>query len=147
MRNMVRRLAILCVAGAALHALWERTHIPLYTGYEYLSQIPIIYYAVMGDVMYMLLAVSVVSLYRQRMDWIAAPSVRDIFWLAVLGFGIALFVEHKALAFGRWAYLDAMPILPFLNVGLSPVLQMTILLPLSVFLGAEIDKAIRRLMW
>jgi hypothetical protein len=47
-------------------------------------------------------------------------------------------VEYKGLMFHRWSYLPSMPIIPFLNVGASPVLQMTILLPLSLFLAYKL---------
>ena len=145
MVSATRRFLILCAVAAALNVLWERSHVGLYTSYERLTDLPITYYAVAGDVMYTLFAVFVVSLFKGRLDWVAALSARDIVGLALLGFWIAIFVEYKALALHSWAYLDTMPILPFFNVGLTPVLQMAILLPLSVFLVSEIDKAVRRL--
>ena len=41
----------------------------------------------------------------------------------LLGAGI----EWRALAAGRWTYTAAMPIVPLLNVGLLPVLQLLVL--------------------
>jgi hypothetical protein len=38
---------------------------------------------------------------------------------------------------GDWSYADAMPLLPLVDVGLSPVLQFAIL-PLSVLLLSKI---------
>ena len=147
MSGFARRFLALGFVALALHAMWERMHVPLYTGYAHLTELPIIYYAVLGDVFYTLVAVLFIGLFKGRVLWFVAPSGRDIAGLVVLGFWIALFVEYKALALGRWAYLDAMPIVPFLGVGLSPLIQMMLLLPLSVFLAAEVDKALRRLAW
>jgi hypothetical protein len=45
-------------------------------------------------------------------------------------FIFAVVVEIQALATGRWAYAPAMPVLPILGVGVSPLLQ----LPLTSFL-------------
>lgn len=143
----MRRVLILAAVAAALHYLWESSHVSLYTAYGQVTDLPIMVYATAGDVLYTLIAIFLVSLLKSRLDWIAAPSQHDLAGLAALGFWIALFVEYKALTLDRWAYLDAMPILPFFNVGLTPVLQMMILLPLSVFLAAEIDRALRRLAW
>ncbi|MBU6390568.1 hypothetical protein KGQ31_03415, partial [Patescibacteria group bacterium] len=49
-------------------------------------------------------------------------------WLAIpAGIVIAFLIELYALHAGRWAYAAAMPIIPFFNVGLTPVLQLGIL--------------------
>ena len=143
---VARRMLILCIVAFALHYIWENSHVVLYTNFQELTTIPIMYYATMGDVLYTLIAVCFVTLFKGRIDWFAVSGKRDIFILGIMGFWIALFVEYKALALGRWAYLDAMPILPFFHVGLTPILQMTILLPLTIFLVAEIDKIFMRLM-
>ena len=52
------------------------------------------------------------------------------------GFVLAVLVEKYALANGRWAYNDMMPIIPGLNVGLAPILQM-MLIPSSVIMILE----------
>jgi len=49
----------------------------------------------------------------------------------------------KALALGRWEYAAAMPIVPLLRVGLSPVLQMAVLLPLAVYFGKVVSRWMR----
>ncbi len=45
----------------------------------------------------------------------------------VLGFFVAVVLERFALSVGIWSYGPFMPILPFLGVGLTPVLKMMIL--------------------
>ena len=44
---------------------------------------------------------------------------------AALGAAVAVLVEWAALASGWWSYSARMPVLPGLNVGLWPVLQLT----------------------
>ena len=53
------------------------------------------------------------------------------------GFIWAVAVEKYALATGRWSYNDLMPIVPFLKVGLTPLLQMTLIPPLAIFMGSR----------
>ena len=48
------------------------------------------------------------------------------------GFMLAVAVEKYALATGRWAYGPFMPIIPWFDVGLTPILQM-VLIPPCVF--------------
>ena len=58
----------------------------------------------------------------------------DFLALAILGFVVAVVIEQHELLTGKWDYVLAMPIVPILKVGLAPVLQMTLLLPLSFYL-------------
>jgi len=126
---------ILIFVSLALHVVWESLHVELYTGYEHITGLPIVLYASLGDVLYTFLALGVVALFRDLPRALFSMHPRDYIGLAVLGFFISVFVEYKAFFFMRWEYTDAMPIIPFLGIGLSPVLQMTILLPLSVWIS------------
>jgi hypothetical protein len=133
----MKHLILIVIASAALHYAWESMHVGLYTGYAGISgPLPITVWATMGDVGYVFAAVLFVSIFKRNVTWLARPHAYDYAGLAILGFLIALFVEYKALAFGKWAYTAAMPMVPLLHVGLSPLLQMTVLLPLSVYLVA-----------
>lgn len=124
------------------HYVWESLHIPLYSGYAGLGGgMPVVLYATVGDVFYTLLAVGVLCVYKRNTKWLRNPTRSDYATLALAGFGIALFVEEKAAVLGRWDYTDAMPTL--WGFGLSPLLQMTILLPLSVYASAFILRRLR----
>lgn len=115
---------VLAVVAAFLHGSWEYLHLPLYRGYEALGQgWEVISYATVGDVFYTLVVYSIFVLFRRK------PKLWE---LAVVGFLLALMVEYKAQLLGRWAYAPEMPMLGMF--GLSPLLQMTILLPLSFYL-------------
>lgn len=54
---------------------------------------------------------------------------------AVLGLAFAALVEHWALATGRWSYTERMPVVSLLSAGLWPLLQMTLLPPLTFLLA------------
>jgi hypothetical protein len=69
-------------------------------------------------------------------SWGADGQVRRRTALAVLGAGTAIAVEWAALADGRWTYNALMPIIPVLNVGLWPVVQISLLPVMSVVLAA-----------
>jgi hypothetical protein len=55
---------------------------------------------------------------------------------ALLGGACAVAVEWKALASGRWSYTDLMPVVPVLGVGLWPLLQLTLLVPLALWVAS-----------
>ncbi|MEK7628176.1 MAG: hypothetical protein AAB421_02020 [Patescibacteria group bacterium] len=141
-KGVVGDYALLAVIAATLHFAWENAHVSLYGGYGHLVGIlPVTVWATAGDVMYTCGAVFVVGLCKGRARWFSDICLQDLLSLSVVGFFIAIFVEYKAFANGSWFYLDAMPIIPFLGIGLSPVLQMVVLLPLSIFLTSVSKKS------
>jgi hypothetical protein len=52
-----------------------------------------------------------------------------------LGDACAVAIEREALASGRWSYTDRMPVVPMLGVGLWPLLQLTLLVPLAFWVA------------
>jgi hypothetical protein len=133
-------LLILSSVAFLFHFIWENSHISLYTNYEKMEiGIPVPLLATFGDVFYTLMAFFVVSLFKRSMLWINNFSVRVAGQLSLIGALIALFVEYKAMYFAKWAYSDLMPVIPYLSVGISPIVQMALLLPLSVFLAQAVE--------
>ena len=126
---------VLALVAFFLHLAWERVHIRLYTGYEKMEGLfPVYVLASMGDVAYTLCAVFFVAIVRHDVTWfVHGVSTGEYLLLAFIGFCIALFVEYKAIYLKKWEYLPEMPIIPLLRVGLSPIAQMTVVLPFSVY--------------
>ena len=137
--QIVLRYAVLALIAFALHLIWEKLHIPLYTNYEALGTgWKLAIWATCGDVLYtVLIALAVAALFG-RLDWFVGASLRQYAFAAALGLGVALFVEYKALYLHTWGYDAAMPIIPVLHVGLSPILQMLILTPLALLIAGAL---------
>ncbi len=130
-------LATLAIVSFILHLAWEWMHIVLYKEYDAMKgRLPVFVSATFGDVLYTLLAVLTISLFKGGIIWIAVPQTSDLIGLMLVGLWIAVFVEYKAKALNRWKYTSEMPTMG--EIGLSPVAQMTILLPFSVFTTAII---------
>lgn len=135
--------AVLAPVSFLLHLLWERAHIVLYTNYEALEGVlPVYVFAAFGDVFYTFLAIFTIALVRRDIAWIYAVRAREHAMLAVVGLAIAVFVEAKARVYARWEYTDMMPTL--WGFGLSPLIQMTVLLPLSVFITMVVVRFFNR---
>ena len=116
-----------------LHIIWERAHVRLYSAYEHKGdRLPITVWAALGDAVYSVTAVLFIGLLKNNFDWMPSIQMVDIVALAIIGLFIALYIEYRALTLHRWAYAVGMPVIPVLKVGLSPVLEMAILLPASV---------------
>ena len=96
-----------------------------------------------GDVLYTLGVYLVFALFKRDVLWMRHVSKADVLMLTLAGFLLAVGIEWKGFLFERWAYLPSMPIIPFFEVGLSPVLQMTILLPLSVYVTGFLYRTLK----
>lgn len=128
MRESGWTLGLLAVYAYLLNLLWEWLHYPLYicpiergtcTSLAALLDVGMVLVIVL--VCYWLLGLVIT-----RKHYLAA---------AFFGFVWGYIVELRALLADRWVYAPGMPLVPFLHVGWSPLLQMTVLVPLSLWLA------------
>ena len=130
---------VVALVAFVLHYSWESFHLPLYTNYGNVGGIlPIQLYAALGDVFYTLLVVAFIALYKRDAGWMRRARGGDYALLSLLGLCVAVLVEYKAMLMGLWEYAPAMPTL--FGLGISPLLQMAVLLPLSAYISRGILK-------
>lgn len=77
--------------------------------------------------------------------WILHKIMADVNWkfylaAAVLGALSAVFFEQTAFTFDLWSYDERMTVLPVLDTGLLPFLQLTMLVPLAIWLAFNLFK-------
>ena len=130
---------VLSIVAGMLHFVWEALHLQLYTSYAALGNgWALVFFASAGDVLYTLLILALVTLIRGDPNWIQQPKANEYLATALLGGLVACMVEYKALAFHRWAYAAAMPIVPLIGIGLSPLLQMILLTPTALYIATKL---------
>jgi len=134
-----KQIIFLSLIAFILHIVWENMQAPLFQGYvSFVAHFPMCLVGTAGDVVITLFVYFIVALLKNDVNWISTLNKKDFVILAVIGFFIAVGIEWRALLFGRWAYIEVMPIIPYLEVGFMPIIQMTFLLPFSVYLTKEI---------
>jgi len=102
---------IIFTTAFAVNVVWESFHYGLYMPLHPLSQIPgVTAVAALLDAMWVL-AIFVFFKSGFKIKLFAA-------------FLLALLIEQWAMLFGVWHYGENMPIVPVLNAGLSPMLQL-----------------------
>lgn len=79
----------------------------------------------------MLVAFAGVSLLARTLLWILRPAAWQVGGFVLLGVLQTIMLEWRATRLGLWQYTEAMPVVPFIDVGLVPLLQW-IVLPLLV---------------
>lgn len=122
------------VIAVAVNYVWELAQSPLYLGQdEFRALLWHCLRAALGDgVLVLFILLSGIFVIR-RPDWYRQLGRTGYFWMLSAGLGIGIAIEWLAVhVAGRWAYAPAMPVIPRLEIGLVPVLQM-LLLPALIF--------------
>ncbi len=116
---MARKLVEVFLVAFVLNVLWEFAHAGLYVHYQgaEITSLVLLRAALFDASFIAVLAVL----------FFFTPYFRARLWF-VLVFGalFAIGLEWFALSTGRWEYATAMPIIPFLNIGLTPAIQLGI---------------------
>src|SRR6266404_1946018 len=131
--------AVLFIVAFVLNWYWEIIQMPAYVGMDsktWKDATSICAIATLGDVGITLIIYFIGALAVGRLLWPLKDARNAYFISALLGMLSAAFVECRALAVGRWAYNDKMPIVPYLHLGMWPLLQLTLLVPASIWLAA-----------
>lgn len=138
MKELAKIFKTIFVIGFSLNFVWEVTQTELYhftfkKWYEFI----IIHMRVsLGDVGFIILIYLVGAVITKEINWFVRLTIPRILFIIVSGFVIGVTAEKINILAGRWSYDGLMPLVPYLDVGLSPVLQMT-LLPFATFLIAR----------
>ena len=118
-----------------LHLLWENLQMPLYAGFETAplqEHFWICFKATGGDLLFMLTIYTALAVVHRDPYWIAnrAAYAHPATWIVALLIGALLAVSFELWAVyvdHRWQYTEAMPLVPIVEVGLLPVLQMLVI--------------------
>jgi hypothetical protein len=117
-----------------LNEIWEMVQMSAYVetaGFPLPSTLFFCTRAAVGDVGIILGIYAAGALAAGDLGW-GLRAHWNIYATVVLqGLAYAALVEHAALAAGRWSYTERMPVVSILGAGLWPLLQMTLLPPLT----------------
>ena len=124
---------IMITLSFLLNFAWELFQIPLYKNPVYdFNHIEFCALASLADVLMVLLLYFGIALMFKNPFWIEPLKLQKISIVVLIGGVGAVLSEMWHLSLGSWAYDNSMPIIPFVNVGIAPVLQFMIL-PLLVY--------------
>ena len=93
--------------------------------------------ASLGDGIIVLTIWVIGFLILRKTAWAEYLNVRSILILLLSGSLIAIGIELLALKTDRWRYSDIMPLVPLVNVGLIPLLQLLFLPWISIRLASR----------
>ncbi len=141
---MFRDASVGAASAYLLNLAWETAQAPLYAGYaNFWQHFAMCATASVGDVGLVTLLYAFVAAAERNAKWyVEFRWQRHGFMLAIFGAIFAIAIERWALLTGRWQYAD-MPVLPTIEVGLLPFVQMVLIPPAVFFLmrAAHRDRA------
>src|SRR3989344_6177580 len=125
---MKNRYLIIFIIAFILNFIWENAHSFLYVHYQNqkITEFILLRAAIVDAVIITIMAVffSLIPFLKKR-KWLSL----------VFGILIAIGMEWYALSTGRWSYNSLMPIIPFINTGLTPTLQLGVLAYITFYLA------------
>jgi hypothetical protein len=127
----------IAVFAFLLHLPWELAQVPLFAGMptaRHWAAILVCGRATLGDVAIALVAYWTVAVAVGGRGWVLAPTRGRVAGFVTVGVVFTIVIERLATGpLDRWAYAERMPLVPLLEVGLSPLLQWVVLPPLIVW--------------
>jgi len=127
-RNYRKSIITMSLLAFILNFIWEFTQGPLYKGYKYdWEHISFCMLASIADMLMVLILLFSFGLIYKNVYWINSMDLNKVLLLVFVGFSGAILAEVFHTMRGDWSYTDAMPLLPVVEVGVSPVLQFMIL--------------------
>ena len=139
MRIRLPTVTAVYVVSVAVNYPWELAQAALFTAESHPGRTFVhCFVASLGDGIMLLLLFGMGAAVSGRFDWFRRPRIRDYIVLCASGFVLAVAIEWVAVhLLHRWSYTEDMPLLPVLDVGLIPLLQMVLLPPVVFWLVAR----------
>lgn len=137
-RSLKKFLVVLTISAFVLNIFWELTQVFAFSSLDKASAFEVfilVTIASVADAFITLAAYLFVALLRCNWRWWKSVGVLDFVIFAVFGAISATLIETIAISRGTWTYGDYMPIVPLIEIGLLPFLQLTILLPLALLVA------------
>jgi len=126
------------LTGFVLNEIWEMAQMPAYVETArdpWIRTLGLCTWAAVGDAGIILGICTAGALAAGDLGWGLRGRWNIYVTAGLLGLTYAALVEHAALATRRWSYTESMPVVPVLAAGLWPLLQMTLLPPLTFWIA------------
>lgn len=134
-------LLTVSIVAFLLNLAWEFLQLPLYKGGSYsIEHIVFCTLATVADViMTLLIYIGLACIYRDAF-WVKRFTWQRMLVVILIGGIGAILAEMRHTTEGNWAYADSMPLIPVVNVGLSPLLQFLVLPTLIYYISKKFNK-------
>tara|TARA_R110000868_G_scaffold125511_3_gene331535 strand:+ start:63721 stop:64197 length:477 start_codon:yes stop_codon:yes gene_type:complete len=126
--NPTRKSLIIWISLIAfvLNFIWENLHAGLYEEYNYFMKSIYFLGCTIGDVVLKFIIYGLVAVALKDRCWIRNFNFKTIVTVLLIAGMFAFVAEWVAIELNFWSYNEKMPIVPVLEVGLSPFLAIVV---------------------
>ena len=142
-----REASAIYAIAVALNYPWELLQSALFTSPSHKGSVWLhCFGSSLGDGLMILMIFVAGRVAFGRADWFVLPGRRRYVFSIAAGAILAVLVESIAVhVLQRWAYADAMPVIPGVALGVVPILQMVLLPPLIFLIAARLHRPKRQI--
>ena len=129
--QFAKTVMVIFVTAVFFNYPWELVQAPLYMGMEqFRTAAWHCFMASLGDGLLVLIILAAGWVGLHRYDWFVHPGVQGYGVMLMTGLVLGIAIEWISMyLLGRWMYTAQMPLVPGLDVGVVPIVQMLILPP------------------
>lgn len=136
-KDFVKFYSILFLTGFAINLVWEINQMPYFAGKPGDTYTEGLFYCSLASIID---GLTIVSIYFIASRLIMPNKLKFYLLTAFFGALCAVIFENIAFYFKMWSYQESMPIVPFIEVGLLPFIQLLTLVPISIFVAEKFYK-------
>ena len=131
LKSEVAKYGCIFTIAFVLNAVWENAHAFLYVHYqgEFITGMTLLRASLFDAVITTFIALLFFNIIKTQY-----ALYLSVFTLVVFAIGL----EWWAIETSRWAYGEGMPIIPFLNTGLTPTIQLGLLGYISIRIALKL---------
>ncbi|MGH7389906.1 MAG: hypothetical protein ACREM3_10690 [Candidatus Rokuibacteriota bacterium] len=140
----LRTLGRLLAVTLPFYFAWEMLQAPFFTGMptHWLAATAICALATLGDGVLVALVATAGAVLHRNGRWFVPPSPSPYAVVVAIGLVLQIAVEWVMVhGLDRWGYAPSQPVLPGVRVGILPVLQPIVLLPMVFWFTAKWEGA------
>lgn len=134
-KQNIKFYLILFLTGFFINLVWEISQMQFFAGKPGDTFLEGLYYCSHASVID---GVTVISIFFIASIILNSDNILFYLLTAFLGALAAIIFENVAFHLKLWSYKESMPIVPLLDVGILPFVQLILLVPLSIFLANKI---------
>jgi hypothetical protein len=142
MKKLILNILIISFVALVLQYIWEYVQCDIFykvadnTGHKRLMLS-----ATIGDILMSVFLYFLLAFTNQNVNWFIERWKRhDYIIMMLYALLLSFYFEINALYENRWQYQDAMPLFPNTPIGLVPILQLIILIPVIFYISKLILK-------
>ena len=143
MNNFLRNILVVAVIAFILQLIWEYVQCgTFFVVTDITGHTRLMLSATFGDMMMSVVLYMLLTVVNNDINWFLNKWHKHDYVITILySLFLSFYFEVHALYTGRWGYNPkTMPLFPNTNIGLIPVIQLIVLLPLIFYISSVVIK-------